>query len=181
MERKKIINNCPSFSAVTNINSWRVKSALSNVVSLKATSDSGLPPWATGLNNSLLSPDWTSCYLRVSKLGFLMIFMIKKKPPKKGPWGSKSVNWSVGLSYRIDLPPVKDPKEKEKWRKESEEAQSTWPNISQIGAFKSIDRQVLCSSESSIKLFWGTKIIKRAGQFMSQKAIGGFKSRSWRF
>ena len=34
MERKKIIIICPSFSAVTNINSWRVKSALSNVVSL---------------------------------------------------------------------------------------------------------------------------------------------------
>ena len=34
MERKKIINICPFFSAVTNINSWRVKSALSNVVSL---------------------------------------------------------------------------------------------------------------------------------------------------
>ena len=37
MERKKIINNCPSFSAVTNINSWRAKSALSNVVSLAST------------------------------------------------------------------------------------------------------------------------------------------------
>ena len=34
MEIKKIINISPSFSAVTNINSWRVKSALSNVVSL---------------------------------------------------------------------------------------------------------------------------------------------------
>ena len=37
MERKKIINICPSFSGVTNINSCRVKSALSNVVSLIVT------------------------------------------------------------------------------------------------------------------------------------------------
>ena len=34
MERRKIINSTLSFFAVTNINSWRVKSALSNVVSL---------------------------------------------------------------------------------------------------------------------------------------------------
>ena len=34
MERKKITNIPPSFSAVTNISSWRVKSALSNAVSL---------------------------------------------------------------------------------------------------------------------------------------------------
>ena len=34
MERKKHINILLSFSAVTNINSQRVKSALSNVVSL---------------------------------------------------------------------------------------------------------------------------------------------------
>ena len=33
-ERKKVINICPSFSTVTNKNSWRVKSAFSNVVSL---------------------------------------------------------------------------------------------------------------------------------------------------
>ena len=37
MERKKIINILLSFSAVTNINSWRVKSALSNLVSLVDT------------------------------------------------------------------------------------------------------------------------------------------------
>ena len=35
MERMKIINICPSFSAFTNINSWKVKSALSNAVSLR--------------------------------------------------------------------------------------------------------------------------------------------------
>ena len=40
MERKKIINICHSFSAVTNINSWRVKSALSYVVSLDHTQHS---------------------------------------------------------------------------------------------------------------------------------------------
>ena len=34
MERKKMVNITLPFSAVTNINSWRVKSALSNVVSL---------------------------------------------------------------------------------------------------------------------------------------------------
>ena len=34
LERNKIINICPSSSAVTNINSWLAKSALSNVVSL---------------------------------------------------------------------------------------------------------------------------------------------------
>ena len=34
MERKKIVNISLSFSAVTNIDSWRVKSALSNIVSL---------------------------------------------------------------------------------------------------------------------------------------------------
>ena len=32
-----MINICPSFSAVINIISWRVKSALSNVVSLERT------------------------------------------------------------------------------------------------------------------------------------------------
>ena len=39
METKKITNILLSFSAVTNTNSWRVKSALSNVVSL------GLPTY----------------------------------------------------------------------------------------------------------------------------------------
>ena len=34
MEGKKITNICPSFSTVSNINSWRVTSALSYVVSL---------------------------------------------------------------------------------------------------------------------------------------------------
>ena len=34
MERKNIINICPSFSEITNISSWRAKSALWNVVSL---------------------------------------------------------------------------------------------------------------------------------------------------
>ena len=43
MERKKIINILLSFSAVTNINSWRVKSAFSNVVLFQTTSTRTYP------------------------------------------------------------------------------------------------------------------------------------------
>ena len=39
LERKKIVNILLSFSAVTNINSWRAKSALSNEVSLGGPTD----------------------------------------------------------------------------------------------------------------------------------------------
>ena len=41
LERKKIINILLFFSAVTNINSWRVKSAISNVVSFSSSSHLG--------------------------------------------------------------------------------------------------------------------------------------------
>ena len=50
MERKKIINICPSFSAVTNINSWRAKAALSNLVPLVMTKDFHLPANRKSLN-----------------------------------------------------------------------------------------------------------------------------------
>ena len=42
MEGKQILNIRPSFSAVTNINSWSVKSALPNVVSLQWASSDGM-------------------------------------------------------------------------------------------------------------------------------------------
>ena len=56
MERKKIINTLLSFSAVTNIHSWMVKSALSNVVSLIY-----LCAWQFNKHGRFFDRSWSKC------------------------------------------------------------------------------------------------------------------------
>ena len=90
MERKKITNILLSFSAAQNIHSWRVKSALSNVVSLS-------------LASSLLSSSYSIFLFFLSLLlstsTFVLIIIVKKEREREREWKKKSlffVFWSEG-------------------------------------------------------------------------------------
>ena len=86
-----MIDICPSFSAVTNINSWRAKSALLNVVSLHCPRYFSL---------GLISPLFFSDWLQVHKIQGMLWFGSCCKLKGKGGRESKKKPRSEGAKQR---------------------------------------------------------------------------------
>ena len=118
-DRKKIMYVTHTFSLVTNVNSWKMKSALSNVASLRCPHSSilHLPFSITRLHSYFLSLPgqniWKKNMIKFLKITFFGIDWCQRKEkremkkgyffaswcPCPGPWRQREkINWKI-ISY----------------------------------------------------------------------------------